>query len=136
MRTFDSQQGSALIICMIFLLLLTIMGVSSMQSATLQERMVGNAVEENRAFQRAEAALREGEAALQASTSSVSTDEAASLPTMGSVPSNGWQPVQTNENYYHTTKLGSANEVYRVTAIGYGLSTDTRVVLQSTYRPL
>ncbi len=56
------QAGSALIICMIFLLLLTILGVSSMQSATMQEKMVGNAVEENRAFQSAEGALRAGEA--------------------------------------------------------------------------
>ena len=58
MRT---QKGSSLIICMLFLLLLTIMGVSSMQSSTLQEKMVGNALEDNRALQAAEAALRAGE---------------------------------------------------------------------------
>lgn len=136
MRNHNLQQGSALIICMVFLLLLTIMGVSSMQSATLQEKMAGNAVDENRAFQRAEAALRAGEAALQSSTSGVAVDEDASLPGLGSVPSSGWQLVESNAGYYHTTKLGSANEVYRVTAVGYGLSADTRVVLQSTYRPL
>lgn len=54
-------KGSALILSLVFLLLLTIIGVASMQSATLQERMSGNTRDRNLAFQTAEAALRGAE---------------------------------------------------------------------------
>ncbi len=60
-KVFARCTGSALIICLIFLLLLTIIGVASMQSATLQERMAGNTRDRNVAFQSAEAAIRAGE---------------------------------------------------------------------------
>lgn len=55
------QRGSALIISLIFLLLLTIIGVAAMQSATLQERMSGNTRDRGLAFQAGEAALRAAE---------------------------------------------------------------------------
>ncbi|MGG5872452.1 pilus assembly PilX family protein [Pseudomonas peli] len=130
------QGGSALIICMIFLLLLTILGVSSMQSATMQEKMVGNAVEENRAFQAAEGALRAGEANVQANSASISNENVATLPSVGVAPS-GWQTIEIDGRnaYYHQQKIGYANSVFRITAIGYGIDGNARVVLQSTYRP-
>lgn len=56
-----SQTGAALAISLIMLLLLTIIGVTAMQSTTLQERMAGNARELNDAFQIAEAGLIDGE---------------------------------------------------------------------------
>lgn len=62
------QQGSALIISLIFLLLLTIIGVAAMQSATLQERMAGNTRDRNVAFQSAEGAMRGAEDVLGAAT--------------------------------------------------------------------
>jgi type IV pilus assembly protein PilX len=55
------ERGSALIIALVFLLLMTILGVASMQSTVLQERMAGNQRDRNLAFQAAEAALRAGE---------------------------------------------------------------------------
>jgi len=68
MLFFSSQRGSALIISLIFLLLLTIIGVAAMQSATLQERMAGNTRDRNLAFQSAEGALRGAEDVLGAAT--------------------------------------------------------------------
>lgn len=56
-----SQYGAVLIVSLIFLLLMTIIGVTAMQTTTLQERMAGNTRDHNLAFQAAEAALREGE---------------------------------------------------------------------------
>lgn len=61
MRRLNLQQGTTLIVCLIFMLLLTIIGVGAMRSATLQERMAGNARDSNVAFQAAEAALRDAE---------------------------------------------------------------------------
>lgn len=55
------QRGSALVIALVFLLLLTLIGVTAMQTTTLQERMSGNVRDRSLAFQAAEAALREAE---------------------------------------------------------------------------
>jgi type IV pilus assembly protein PilX len=59
------ENGSALIVALTFLLLLTLLGTTAMRGATMQERMAGNTRDWNVAFQAAEAALREAEAFLQ-----------------------------------------------------------------------
>lgn len=60
------QQGAALIIALVILLLMTLIGVTAMQTTVLQERMAGNLRDRNIAFQAAEAALRDAERFLQA----------------------------------------------------------------------
>jgi type IV pilus assembly protein PilX len=55
------QSGVTLIVCLVFLLLLTLIGVSSMQNANLQEKMAGSVKLRNESFQMAESALRQGE---------------------------------------------------------------------------
>ena len=57
----ESQRGAVLIVALIMLLLLTIIGMSSMRGTSLQENMAGNLRESNLAFQAAEAGLRAGE---------------------------------------------------------------------------
>jgi len=55
---FDQRQrGIALVVALIFLLMLTILGVSAMNTSALEGRMAGNTQENNRAFQGAESAL-------------------------------------------------------------------------------
>ncbi|MFT4670989.1 MAG: type IV pilus assembly protein PilX [Pseudohongiellaceae bacterium] len=56
------QKGAILIFCLIFLTVLTMMGVSSMESATLEERMSGNMRDYTVAFQSAESAIKAAEA--------------------------------------------------------------------------
>ncbi len=63
-----AQSGIALITGLIFLVLLTIIGVTAMQTTMLEEKMAGNLRDENLAFQAAEAALRAGESYLQGAT--------------------------------------------------------------------
>jgi len=64
-RNFDCgvqrQEGAVLIFCLVFLLVLTMMGVASMESAVLEERMAGNMQDQNAAFQASEASLQFGE---------------------------------------------------------------------------
>jgi type IV pilus assembly protein PilX len=55
------QQGAALITSLIILLVLTMLGVSAMNSSSLQELMAGNMRDQNLSFQAAEAALRDAE---------------------------------------------------------------------------
>lgn len=55
------QRGAILIVALIMLLLLTIIGLSSMRGTSLQENMAGNMRDGNLALQASEAALRKGE---------------------------------------------------------------------------
>lgn len=64
----SSQRGMTLIVCLVFLLILTMIGVSSIQNSTLQEQMSGSARDANSAFQAAEFGLRKGETYLQLAT--------------------------------------------------------------------
>ena len=56
-----NQTGSALIVSLSILLVLTILGVSAMRTTSLQEKMAGNARDTDVAFQAAESAIREAE---------------------------------------------------------------------------
>lgn len=60
-RTLGNQRGAVLVVGLLLLVVLTLIGVASMQSTTLQERMAANMREQEQAFQSAEAALRSGE---------------------------------------------------------------------------
>jgi type IV pilus assembly protein PilX len=55
------QGGSVLVISLIMLLVLTLLGITAMSAAGMQERMAGNSRDLALAFQAAEAALRDGE---------------------------------------------------------------------------
>lgn len=56
------QQGAALAAVLLILLVVMVLGLASMRGALLQERMSGNQVARDHAFQAAEASLREAEA--------------------------------------------------------------------------
>ncbi|EAR20900.1 pilus assembly PilX family protein [Nitrococcus mobilis] len=61
MHQRQPQSGSVLIVSLLFLLVLTLIGITSMQGVSLEEKMAGNARGGTLAFQAAEAALRDGE---------------------------------------------------------------------------
>ena len=60
------QRGMVLVVSLIFLLLLSMLGVSSMQSAALQEKMASSLSFRNQSFQIAEAVLRAAESSILA----------------------------------------------------------------------
>ena len=72
------QRGAVLVVSLIILLLMTIIGVSSMKTTTLEERMAGNLRDQNLSFQSAEAALIAGENYLE-NTLLIVTDGSAGL---------------------------------------------------------
>ena len=51
------QNGAALITALVMLVILTMLGLSSMSTNTMEERMAANSQETNRAFQASEAGL-------------------------------------------------------------------------------
>lgn len=56
------QRGAALIIALILLVIMTLLGLSSMRTVTLEEKMSGQTYDRSVSFQATEAALREAEA--------------------------------------------------------------------------
>jgi len=58
---YKNQSGSALIVSLSILLVLTILGISSLRTTSLEEKMAGNSRDAQTAFEAAEAALREAE---------------------------------------------------------------------------
>jgi type IV pilus assembly protein PilX len=63
--TSTVQRGAALIVSLILLIVLTLLGLSSIRTVAQEERMTANAYDRSLGFQGAEAALRVGEAAAQ-----------------------------------------------------------------------
>jgi type IV pilus assembly protein PilX len=55
------QSGIALAIALVFLLLMTIIGVSAMSTSALQEKMAGNLKDKHWSFSQAESGITEGE---------------------------------------------------------------------------
>lgn len=60
------QGGAALLIVLLLLLVMALLGIASMRSTLLEERMSGASYDRSLSFQAAESALRVGEAALRA----------------------------------------------------------------------
>ena len=60
----SKQNGAVLAITIIFLLLLTILGMAAIENSIIQSKIENNLTDADRAFQAAESALREGESFL------------------------------------------------------------------------
>lgn len=158
------QRGSALIISLILLVVMTLLAIASMRVTTMQEKMSGNMRDSDLAFQSAEAALRAGEVYLQGATVgpfngtsglfhyannpapdwTVAATWTGSVRTYGStLPHVASAPLFFIEELVPVPEAGSSLEagvaieesgMYRITARGVG-GTDTAVsVLQSTYK--
>lgn len=56
-RKPSSQNGAALITALVLLVILTMLGLSSMSTNTMEERMAANSQEKNRTFQAAESGV-------------------------------------------------------------------------------
>lgn len=150
--TVQTQKGMALLISLVFLLLLTLIGVSSMQNATLQEKMTASLVLRNQSFQSAETVLRVGESAVQRigySLPKCSGTRQCAPPTESSTVSaagfnaiSGVTWIASASGFYGVQNLGVSEGVvnvpintrvtlYRVTAVG--IAGPSRSVVESIY---
>lgn len=78
------HDGSALIVSLLILVVMTLIGVTAMSTSGLEERMAGNARDEQVAFQSAEIALRGGEAFISGIASTAGFDGTNGLYPAGS----------------------------------------------------
>ncbi|MCF5805863.1 PilX N-terminal domain-containing pilus assembly protein [Pseudomonas tremae] len=146
------QRGMVLLVSLVFLLLLTLLGISSMQNATLQEKMAGSVAVRNISFQAAEAQLRLGESKIKAADVSIPacTPNTCAPPVESTtvvnpgVGTSGVNWIGTSVALFGIQNLGTtatpirrpANctgsvTMYRVTAIA--IQGTSRTVLESIY---
>ena len=144
----------ALFVSLIFLLLLTIIGVAAMQGAGMQEKMAGNTRLKNQSFQLAEAALREGEGKVANGNLSCNAcgnngcrgpDTAnINLSNESAATCDAWFKASGNNASYYIQLLGTSSRVanrisasqgsatlYRITAVSD--MGNARTVLESVY---
>jgi type IV pilus assembly protein PilX len=150
--TSHAQRGMALLVSLVFLLLLTLIGLSSMQNATLQEKMAGSVSLRNQSFQGAEAALRVGESAVQLDTYSLPIcsgaiqcappAESTTVPAAGLNSTSGVTWIASGQGFYGVQNIGTtltavnvpsntSATLYRVTAVG--IAGSSRSVVESIY---
>lgn len=127
MHRFKQQQGATLLFALVLLLLMTVLGLSSIRGVSLQERMASNLNERDLAFQAAEAALlaAEHEIFLNPDPFGMVDCTSTSILSCATIPSNtfsasnvDWINV-SNEFAINTVKdLGTAQ--YHIQLIGRG----------------
>lgn len=121
----NRQHGAALVISLIILLVMTLIGVSSLQTTTFEEKMTGNIRDKAMAFEAGEAALREAETFIE-----------DNIETLGDFDSNGtdglynkdiekiWEQVD-----WEGTDSGNTNDALTSTTIP-GTATAPKYVIQ------
>jgi len=67
-KSHKKQAGAVLFVSLIMLLIMTLLGISGMQTTILEEKMAGNFKDRNMSLQAGESALREAEEYLRATT--------------------------------------------------------------------
>ncbi len=144
----------ALIVSLVFLLLLTLIGISSMQNATLQEKMAGSVKLRNESFQIAEAAVRAGESVVQANKFSMSVcsncappADAVTVLAAGPSATSGVTWVASAGGFYAVQKFATTKDPVNVNSVGWdeskswtlyritgvGLTGNSRTVVESIY---
>ncbi|MFV3090641.1 PilX N-terminal domain-containing pilus assembly protein [Pseudomonas sp. GW6] len=63
------QRGAVLVIALVMLLIITLLGIGSMNEVVLESRITGNLIEQKRLHSAAESAQREGERRIASTTS-------------------------------------------------------------------
>jgi type IV pilus assembly protein PilX len=142
----------ALLVSLVFLLLLTLIGLSSMQNATLQEKMAASVTLRNQSFQGAESALRVGESAVQLDTYSLPVcsgttqcappTESSTITGAGFNSTSGVTWIASGSGFYGVQNIGTtltavnvpsntSTTLYRVTAVG--IAGNSRSVVESIY---
>ncbi len=129
----SSKQGSrgfSLVMVLIFLVLLTILGVTAMQMSTLEERMAGNLRDENLAFQAAESALREAETFLSSVTLPDFGTTSSTTPGLYHAQRNPW-PGRDNPQAWAGWNAAPSSNGYRVYGgVLNGVATPPRYVIE------
>jgi type IV pilus assembly protein PilX len=140
----SQQKGVVLIIALVILVLVTLVGLSTIRTTTMEEKMAGNSRDRDKAFQAAEAVVQRCLALVDSGTypAPVLTPVAAPTTPVWEVDTN-W--TGANSHAVNIIDAGLAADArcmvealgasgsYRVTGRAVGGSAETVVMLQATY---
>jgi type IV pilus assembly protein PilX len=142
----NQQQGVVLVLALVILVLVTLVGLSTIRTTTMEEKMAGNSRDRDKAFQAAEAAVQHclGLVDAGAYTATTLTPTAAGVTPHWESAAN-WANANSlavalsdpaaklaQEPRCMVETLGGAGS-YRVTGRAVGASAETVVMLQATY---
>jgi type IV pilus assembly protein PilX len=94
-RAPQRQRGAALLVCLIILVLVTLIGLTTMKSSILQEKMSGSNSDKTLAFEAAEMTLRDAEQHIRANLISVSGFAAGCTASLCRAPTDGSSLAET-----------------------------------------
>ncbi len=195
--TKSRERGISLVIVMMFLVILSMLGVTALQTSTLSSKVARNQLDRTLAFQAAEAALRDAELDLKNKKFDKTTSCVAGATgcrvilisnrgqnfgndTTGNPSANRcklglcatdnliagappfwedrarWEKTNVDDSITYGRFTGAANlpvvsqqprymieffqqgddSVYRITAVGFGASENTQIMLQTAYKAL
>lgn len=98
----SQQQGLALVVSLILLLVMTLLAINSMKTTVLEEKMAGNYKDYNMAFQSAEAGLRAGEQYLR---------DTAALPLFDGTTLGLYQPTNSGQSRWNVVDWSQTSQV-------------------------
>lgn len=157
------NRGMVLVVCLIFTLMVTLLGVINITTATISERTAGNHRDQVLAFQAAEATLRDAESFLAASGATATFNDSNGLYDSTDGGNKQWANALSKKSYNgpslpHVSETPtyiiellpenlisngsivsgkptvSSDPMYRITARAVGTSSNSVVMLQSIYR--
>ncbi|HCT05787.1 MAG TPA: pilus assembly protein PilX [Pseudomonas sp.] len=149
---YSRQAGLVLLISLVFLLLLSLVGLSSMRGAMSQQKMAGSAWHRNQSFQSAESGLWVGESIVQRAGGTLPLchsiitcappSESVSVVGAGTNPVSAVSWVAVSGGLYGVQSIGmgvglarlpplTPAALFRVTAVGF--SGQSRTVLESVF---
>ena len=155
--TPKQQRGVVLVTSLIMLLVMTLIGITGMQTTMLEEKMAGNYNDQNIAFQAAESTLIEAEELIMSWTFPFNMPNVGGLFELANEPANYLNPALWSANgssksadvgfgarldiphdpRYVITRIDSnplSNvSTFRITARALGKSPGTQVILQEIY---
>lgn len=123
----QSQHGATLLVSVVFLLIMTVLALSSIRGVSLQEHMASNLYDRGLAFQSAEAALQTAQNVILANPEPLGTQDCSptSIVVCKSVPANtfqndnaGWTNVTATSGVNISQRLGIPQ--YNIQLMGRG----------------
>ncbi len=114
---FQKQQGAVLVVALIVLLVLTLVGVASLQSTSVDERMAGNLRDLNLALQATDSALREAEGIIDGFANTTGFGTGGGLYSLGNAP----------DPFADSTWTGASSNV---STLGLGLPNNPRFFIE------
>ncbi|WP_266169535.1 pilus assembly PilX family protein [Dyella subtropica] len=120
------QRGVALVVALVLLVVVTLVALAAVRGTTMQQKMAANFYDRETAYQAAEAALRQGEVAVQAATSSsvfrdctpASTNKCLPNPFADSTVSSSAAVVTVDKTKFDAGALAASQPQYVVEYLG------------------